>query len=114
MVRDYRPDHPRWIPGRVSAKEGLHYQVEVYPGTHLRRHIYQIRSTAANPETPPVPIVLSQPSTPVTPNTAEHSPEESIESQGEQELYSESAVEECATECRYPLRDRKPVVRMDL
>ena len=55
---------------------------------------------------------LSQPSTPVTPDTAEHSPEESIELQGEQELCSESAVEdlECVTERRYPLRDRKPVV----
>ena len=117
MVREYRPDHPRWNPGRVSAKEGLHslhYQVEVYPGTHWRRHIDQICSTAANPETPPVPIVLSQPSLAATPGTAEHSPEESTESQGEQKLCSESAVKEHVTERRYPLSDRKPVVRMDL
>ena len=114
MVRDYRPGHPRWISGRVSAKEGLYYQVEVYPGTHWRRHIDQIRPTAANPETPPVLTALSQPSTPVTPDIAEHSPEESTESQSEQELCSESAVEECVTERRYPLRDRKPVLRMNL
>ena len=56
-----------------------------------------------------MPIVLSQPSTSVTPDTAEHSPEESTESQGEQEFCSESAVEECVTEHRYPLRDGKLV-----
>ena len=120
--RDYRPDHPRWISGRVSAKEGLHNQVEVYPGTHWRRHIDQIRPTAANPETPPVPtaanpetpLVLTALSQPSTPDTAEYSPEESTESQSEQELCSESAVEECVTERQYPLRDRKPVVRMNL
>ena len=114
MVRDYRPDHPRWISCRVSAKESLHCQVEVYPGTHWRHYIDQIRPTAANPDTPPVLTARSQPSTPATPDTAEHSPEESTESQSEQELCSESAVEECVTERRYPLRDRKPVVRMNL
>ena len=121
MVSDYRPDHPRWISGRVSAK-GLHYQVEVHPDTHWRRHIDQICPTAANPETPPVltaenpetPLVLTALSQPSTPDTAEYSPEESTESQSEQELCSESAVEECVTERRYPLRDRKPVVRMNL
>ena len=109
MVCGYRPDHPRWISGRVSAKEGLHFQVEVYPITHWRRHIDQIRPTAANAETSPVPIMFSQPSTPVTPYTAGHSSEEWTESQGEQEVCSESAVEECVTERRYPLRDRKLV-----
>ena len=58
-------------------------------------------------------LVQQLPSAP-SPDTGEYSLEESTKSQDEQESISESAVEECCTERWYPLRDRKPVVRMNL
>lgn len=36
MVRDYHPRHPWWIAAQVPVNNGLHYDVEVYPGVQWR------------------------------------------------------------------------------
>ena len=53
MVRDYRSGYPSWIAARITDQQGLHYQVETYPGVCWRRHIDQIRPAAAPLPEPP-------------------------------------------------------------
>ena len=119
MVRDYRPDHPRWISGRVASKEGRHYQMEVYPGTHWRRHIDQVRSSAAPQQPVDLSADLVQASPPPVPapqpGQGGGKTDEKITVKSEsQPCATATTVLPAAIPRRYPTRIRKSPERLNL
>ena len=120
MVRDYRSGHAPWIPARVTSKEGLHYRVEASPGVTWRRHVDQVRPTAVEPD---MHVPPTSPATGTSPPTSplalplpppEDSPEETLETSVTSPVAPPERVCPATPERRYPQRDRKPVVRLNL
>ncbi|XP_052771110.1 uncharacterized protein K02A2.6-like [Mya arenaria] len=124
-VRDYRAGRDKWVSGKIDSKTGpVSYTVEIVPGVTWRRHADQIRASSENvPVTrdvliPILPITdtpiqvpasasagvvpaASSPTLPQAPMTA---------TTGTTPDKSPDVV----PERRYPVRERRTPVRLDL
>jgi hypothetical protein len=129
LVRDYRKRDHKWIPGVIHRNTGpLSYEVEVSPGNTWRRHTDQILSSIQQPfsdaklhipdvdthiDVVPTEQISDTCSSPKSPSpvaeTLSASPAAAViqDSPPKAELTA-------STPRRYPTRNRKPVVKMNL
>lgn len=108
-VRDYRGPN-KWTSGLVTKREGpLNYQIEVSPNSIWKRHADQIRNSdfhdkqraeIINDKTVELEIIPDEPT-------------EQPKYQQQKEHDVKLPLQE-PTERRYPLRNRKPVVKLNL
>ena len=129
MTRDYRGDL-KWRSGLIVKKTGpLMYEVQVAPGIIWRRHIDQLKPTAAEPDTVEVrqPEVVSLPPAPIQqsapPDVVGTVPEDPVADQPEMvsvpspvatDSPEVTPVSPTVRERRYPQRVRRVPQRLDL
>ena len=124
-VKDYRGNDPKWIPGTISDKTGpVSYRVEVAPDINWRRHADQIQDSHLHVKEG----IMSDINTGVDLPIIDIQPTESTESQ--QIVQSPAAITGStpkrvtspsekpaggvtAERC-YPMRERKPVIKLNL
>ena len=121
-VKDYRENETKWIPGMISDKTGpVSYRVEVAPDVNWRSHTDQIQGSQLHMKEGimsdinigvDLPVIENQPT-----DTQQivQSPAV-ISSSTPRKVPSPSAklTGGATVERRYPVRERKPVVKMNL
>ena len=121
-VKDYRGNETKWIPGMISDKTGpVSYRVEVAPDVNWRRHTNQIQGSQLHMKEG----IMSDINIGVDLPVIENQPTDSqqivqspavISSSTPRKVPSPSAKPTggATVERRYPVRERKPVVKMNL
>ena len=117
-VKDYRGNDPKWIPGTISDKTGpVSYRVEVGPDVNWRRHADQIQDSHLHVKEGvmsdintgvDLPIIENQPIESQSPAAISGSTPRRVTSP------SEKPASVVTSERRYPVRDRKPVIKLNL
>ena len=116
-IRDYRARGEKWISGSICEKTGpVSYRVEIEPGVSWRRHTDQIQQSEANHEqvsVEPIPAIINAPLPKEIAPTAESdrdTSEGNVAPSPSRHVHSP----EPGRERRYPQRERKKVVKLDL
>lgn len=122
LVKDDRNGDHKWIPGVIDRITGpVSYEVKVSHGNTWRRHVDQVLSSVGQPfSEPQLQIPISDTTVDVVP--AEPKPSiECLDNLPEPFLTLPTIAQASAPENKsstpvrcYPLRNRKPVVKLDL
>ncbi|XP_062583836.1 uncharacterized protein K02A2.6-like [Saccostrea cucullata] len=132
LVRDYRKGDQKWIPGIIHRITGpISYEVEVSPGNVWRRHVDQILSSVQQPfaeaqlQLPNIdthvdiaPVEQRIETSPTTPSdgTATKYLLKTLPTEPTvaQDPLPDSGSKSNTPVRRYPVRNRKPVVKLNL
>ena len=121
-VKDYRGNDTKWIPGTISDKTGpVSYRVEVGPDVKWRRHADQIQDSHLYVKEGILSDINTGVNLPIVDSQQNHS-QQIIQSPAvitgttpsRVTAPSEKPAGVMTAERRYPTRERKPVVKLNL